>query len=259
MKTVILCGGLGTRLSEETTTRPKPMVTVGAHPILWHIMNTYAHHGHDEFVLALGYKAEMVKEYFLNFFPLNSDFEIDLGKGDISYLRPNRRSWKVMLVDTGEGSMTGGRVKRLDPILRPKGTFMLTYGDGVADIDINKLLAFHRAHGKLCTVTAVRPIGRFGAIQFTGDRVDRFAEKPQSGEGWINGGYFVMEPGALDYLENDQTILERAPMERLAADGQLLAFRHEGFWQCMDTIRDRQLLEELWAGGRAPWRVWDQD
>jgi glucose-1-phosphate cytidylyltransferase len=256
MKTVILCGGLGTRLSEETTLRPKPMVTVGGRPILWHIMNIYGHHGFNEFALALGYKGESIKEYFLNYYATNSDLEIDLSSGQVSYLKPCKRDWKVKMVDTGEGSLTGGRLKRLEPMLRQHGTFMLTYGDGVSDVDVKKLVEFHKSHGKLCTVTAVRPTARFGGMSFDGNRVSQFKEKPQSGEGWINGGYFVMEPEVFDYLEGDQTVLETTPMEKLVADNQLMAYKHEGFWQCMDTIRDRQYLEEEWAAGRARWKIW---
>jgi glucose-1-phosphate cytidylyltransferase len=260
MKTVILCGGLGTRLSEETVLRPKPMVHVGSRPILWHIMNIYGAQGFKEFVLALGYKSEMIKEYFLNYSALNSDFTVDLATGKVMQEnRLCRRDWKVRLVDTGEGTLTGGRVKRLEKLLRPEGTFMLTYGDGVSNVNIQKLLEFHRSHGKLVTVTAVRPNARFGGMQFDGDRVSHFKEKPQSGEGWINGGFFVIEPAFFDYLENDQTVLETSPMERLVADGELMAYRHDGFWQCMDTIRDRQLLEDLWSKGQAPWKIWNEE
>ena len=256
MKVVILCGGLGTRLSEETQVKPKPMVTVGGHPMLWHIMNIYGARGFGEFVLALGYKGDIVKEFFLNFYPLDSDLEIDLASGKIAYLRKSQRDWKVALVDTGDNSMTGGRLHRLKAMLKPQGTFMLTYGDGVANIDVEKLLAFHRSHGKLATVTAVRPPARFGGMAFDGNRVTEFKEKPQTGEGWINGGFFVCEPGVFDYLAGDDSVLEGAPLETLARDGQLMAFKHEGFWQCMDTLRDRQSLEHLWASGKAPWKVW---
>lgn len=234
MKVVILCGGLGTRLSEETQVRPKPMVTVGGHPMLWHIMNIYNVHGFNEFVLALGYRGEIIREYF----------------------REPRHGWAVDLVDTGEQSMTGGRLHRLEPLLRPLGTFMLTYGDGVADVDVGKLLGFHRAHGRLATVTAVRPPARFGSIAFKGDQVVEFKEKRQTDEGWINGGFFVFEPGVFDYLSGDATVLEGDPLEGLTRDGQLMAYRHAGFWQCMDTLRDRQLLEELWATRAAPWKIW---
>ncbi len=255
MKVVILCGGLGTRLSEETQLRPKPMVTVGGHPMLWHIMNTYSAHGCHEFVLALGYKGELIKEYFLNYYALDSDLSVDLQTGKVENIRRSQRDWKVELIDTGEQPMTGGRLRRLESMLRPLGTFMLTYGDGVADMNIRQLLAFHRAHGKLATVTAVRPPARFGGITMNGDQVVEFKEKPQTGEGWINGGFFVFEAAVFDYLTGDETVLEGAPLENLTRDGQLMAFRHPGFWQCMDTLRDRQLLEQLWASNTAPWKI----
>lgn len=256
MKTVILCGGLGTRLAEETDVRPKPMVTVGGHPILWHILNLYSSYGFKKFALALGYKGEVIKEYFLNYYSLDSDLQIDLSSGKVEHLRPSRRDWCLDLIDTGAESMTGGRLHRLETLLRPEGTFMLTYGDGVCDVDINRLIAFHRSHGKLATVTAVRPPARFGGMVFDGDRVAEFREKPQTGEGWINGGFFVLEPEVFDYLNGDATVLEGAPLESLARDGQLMAYKHEGFWQCMDTVRDRQLLEHLWSDGSAPWKKW---
>ncbi|GAB6038069.1 glucose-1-phosphate cytidylyltransferase [Fundidesulfovibrio butyratiphilus] len=256
MQTVILCGGLGTRLAEETQLKPKPMVEVGGRPILWHIMNIYAAHGLTDFVLALGYKAEVIKDYFLHYHGLTSDLKIHLGSGQVEYANTLAEDWTVHMVDTGPVSMTGGRLKRLESILRPGGTFCFTYGDGVSDVDVAGALAFHRAHGKLATVTAVRPPARFGAMVFDGQRVVSFKEKVQTGEGWINGGYFLFEPGVFDYLENDATILEEAPLERLAADGQLMAYRHEGFWQCMDTVRDRNHLESLWKTGKAPWKVW---
>ncbi|MFM6928224.1 MAG: glucose-1-phosphate cytidylyltransferase [Bdellovibrio sp.] len=256
MEVVILCGGMGTRLAEETSKIPKPMVTVGQHPILWHIMNIYAHHGFNKFNLALGYKADVIKDYFLKYRDLNANFSIDLATGNVHREESSCLDWKVNLMDTGLESMTGGRVRRFANILRPKGTFMLTYGDGVANVDIKKLVEFHKSHGKLATVTAVRPIARFGGMKFEGDKVASFKEKAQSDEGWINGGFFVFEPEVFDYLENDQTILEREPLEKLTADGQLMAYKHDGFWQCMDTIRDRQFLEELWASKEAPWKVW---
>ena len=256
MNVVILCGGLGTRLSEETSLKPKPLVTIGGHPILWHIMNIYGAHGFNEFSLALGYKGETVKEYFLNYYSLDSDLSIDLKTGAVNHISQSKRDWKVTLVDTGMDSMTGGRLHRLESTLRPQGTFMLTYGDGVSDVDVNRLLAFHKAHGKLATVTTVRPPARFGGIVFDGDRIVEFKEKPQTGEGWINGGFFVFEPGVFDYLSGDQTVLEGSPLETLARDGQLMAFKHEGFWQCMDTLRDRQYLDHLWASSAAPWKKW---
>lgn len=256
MKAVILCGGRGTRLSEETDVRPKPMVTVGGHPMIWHIMSTYWAHGFNEFVLALGYKGEVIKEYFLNYYALDSDLSINLKSGEIVHSRQSKRDWMIDLVDTGQDSMTGGRLHRLEGMLKPRGTFMLTYGDGVADIEVKRLLAFHKAHGKLATVTAVRPPARFGGMAFEGDRVVEFKEKPQTGEGWINGGFFVFEPGVFGYLSGDDTVLEGAPLENLAREGQLMAYKHEGFWQCMDTVRDRQLLENLWIRGTAPWKMW---
>lgn len=256
MKTVILCGGMGTRLAEETTLRPKPLVTVGGHPILWHILNCYGYYGFNRFTLALGYMGEAIKEYFLNYYSLDSDLRIDLKTGATEHIRPSRRDWQVELVDTGNESMTGGRLHRLESLLRPEGTFMLTYGDGVGDVDIGRLVAFHRGHGKFATVTAVRPPARFGGMVFDGDRVAEFREKPQTGEGWINGGYFVFEPQVFDYLSGDRTVLEGAPLENLARDGQLMAYKHDGFWQCMDTVRDRQLLEGIWADGSAPWKKW---
>ncbi len=255
MKVAILAGGLGSRLQEETTVRPKPMVEIGGKPILWHILNIYAAHGFDEFVVALGYKGEFVKEYFLNFFALNNDLTVDLRSGAARVHSGNGPAWKVHLVDTGPSTQTGGRVKRLQGHLRER-TFMLTYGDGVADLDLKKLLEFHRAHGKLATVTAVRPPSRFGSFILDGNQITRFEEKPQTGEGWINGGFFVLEPGVLDLIEGDDTLWERGPMEKLAAAGELMAYRHDGFWQAMDTLRERRVLEDLWASGKAPWKVW---
>ena len=255
MKVAILCGGLGTRLREETEVRPKPMVEIGGRPILWHIMRGYAARGFAEFVLALGYRQEAIKRYFLDYYHFSGHLTVALGTGAVGAHEGAREDWTVHLVDTGRGTQTGGRVKRLAHWLRD-GTFMLTYGDGVADVNVADVLAFHRRHGKLATVTAVRPPARFGGLVFDGDRVSEFTEKPQAGEGWINGGFFVMEPDVLDYIQGDDTYLEREPLERLAKDGQLVAFRHGGFWQCMDTLRDLKLLESLWEGGRAPWQVW---
>ena len=255
MKVAILAGGLGSRLQEETMIRPKPMVEVGGRPILWHILNIYAAHGFDEFILALGYKGESVKEYFLDFYALNNDFTVDLASGDRQVHGGKQPGWRVHLVDTGLSTQTGGRLKRLRHLLAD-GTFMLTYGDGVADIDLRRLLEFHRAHGRLATVTAVRPPSRFGSFLLDGSRITRFEEKPQTGEGWINGGFFVLEPGALDFIEGDDTVWERGPMERLAAEGQLMAYQHDGFWQAMDTLREKRVLDELWASGAAPWKIW---
>jgi glucose-1-phosphate cytidylyltransferase len=254
VKTIILAGGLGTRLSEETSVRPKPMVEIGGQPILWHIMNIYARYGHTEFIVALGYKGEVIKDYFLNYHYLQGDLTVSLGTGMVTPLQNCSRDWTVHLIDTGVNSMTGGRLHRLKD-LTGKEPFLLTYGDGVSDADLGKLVAFHRSHGKIATVTAVRPTARFGGIRFDGDRVSDFKEKPQAGEGWINGGFFVFEPEIYDYLHGDDTVLEADPLERLARDGQLMAYRHEGFWQCMDTLRDRNHLEELWRK-KAPWKVW---
>ena len=254
MKTVILCGGRGSRLSEETSIQPKPMIKIGGMPILWHIMNIYSHYGHNEFILALGHKGEIIKEYFLNYYALKSDLEIDISTGKVSYQNPQKKDWKVALIDTGENTMTGGRLLRLESLLRSQGTFMLTYGDGVADIDLNALLEFHKSHGKFATITAVRPSARFGGLTLNGNQISEFKEKPQGQEGWINGGFFVFEPDVFDYLENDETVLERIPLEKLAQDNQLMAYTHEDFWQCMDTVRDRNLLEKIWSSGTVPWK-----
>lgn len=253
MKVIVLAGGLGTRLSEYTETIPKPMVSIGGRPILWHIMRTYARFGHKDFYLALGYRAEIIKEYFLHYRSLNADFSVDLATGAVTPHQVDAADWRVTLVHTGLESMTGGRVKRLQPFIGAE-TCLLTYGDGVADIDLESLLAFHRSHGKLVTVTAVHPGARFGELEMQGDRVASFQEKPQTSQGWINGGYFVIEPGFFELIAGDATILEREPLERAAQMGELMAFRHHGFWQCMDTKRDRDLLENLWQSGEAPWR-----
>ncbi|MEW6047594.1 MAG: glucose-1-phosphate cytidylyltransferase [Bacillota bacterium] len=255
MKTVILAGGLGSRLAEETTVRPKPMVEIGGRPILWHIMSIYGSYGFNEFIVALGYKGEVIKEYFLNFYAMNNDLTIDLRTGQTTIHDGNQPNWKVHLVDTGLRTQTGGRIKRLARWIGNE-TFMLTYGDGVANVDLRRLLDFHRSHSKLATVTAVRPPARFGGLSFDGDLVVQFVEKPQTGEGWINGGFFVLEPGVLEYIEGDDTIWEREPLERLAADGELVAYKHAGFWQPMDTLREKQLLEALWESGKAPWKMW---
>lgn len=255
MKTVILAGGLGTRFAEETDIRPKPMIEIGDRPILWHIMQIYRAHGHREFLVALGYKGDFVKNYFLNYARLESDFRIDLGSGDIEEYSGPREDLVVHLIDTGPTTQTGGRLLRLRDHLEDQ-TFMMTYGDGVSGVDISRLLEFHKSHGKLATLTAVRPPARFGRIEFDGDAIQRFDEKPQLGEGWINGGFFVLEPGVFDYLTDDETVWERAPMERLAADGQLMAYRCEDYWQCMDTLRDKKMLNQLWNEGHAPWAVW---
>jgi glucose-1-phosphate cytidylyltransferase len=255
MKVGILAGGLGSRLSEETETKPKPMVEIGTRPILWHILMQYAHHGFSNFVIALGYKGEVIKKYMVDYCALNSNLTINMRTGESMMTGGARPDWMVELIDTGSGTMTGGRVKRLGPHFSNE-TFMLTYGDGVSDVDLNKLLAFHRSHGKLATMTAVRPVARFGHLEIEGERIVDFSEKPQTREGWINGGFFVLEPRVLDYIDGDETFFEREPLERLARDGQLMAYRHEGFWQCMDTLRDKMNLEEMWRTGRAPWKLW---
>ncbi|TGM56511.1 glucose-1-phosphate cytidylyltransferase [Leptospira adleri] len=254
MKTVILCGGLGTRLSEETVLKPKPMVEIGGKPILWHIMKIYEKHGFKDFILALGYKGEVIKDYFLNYHARMSDLTITLKNGNVAYSNPTAEDWTVTLSDTGPLTMTGGRILRLRDQLENHGTFMLTYGDGVSNVDIKAALEFHRSHGKLATVTAVRPPVRFGELAIENGQITQFQEKPQAGEGWINGGFFILEPKVIDYIENDSTMFERAPLESLANDGQLMAFHHAGFWQCMDTLRDKQTLEELWVQDKAPWK-----
>jgi glucose-1-phosphate cytidylyltransferase len=255
MKTVVLAGGLGTRLTEETELRPKPMVEIGGHPILWHILKHYAHYGFNEFYVALGYKGEQIKRYFLDYHALGGDLTVRLKTGETVFHDREREDWTVHLMDTGLDTLTGGRVKRLEADLTGE-TFMVAYGDGVSQVDLPALLRFHRDHGRLATLTAVRPPARFGGVVFDGPMVARFTEKPQIGEGWINGGYLVLEPGVFRYLEGDATSLEADAMERLAADGQLAAYRHEGFWQCMDTLRDVRLLQSLWQTGAAPWKVW---
>jgi len=254
MKTVILAGGAGTRLSEETVLRPKPMVEIGGLPILHHILGIYSAHGHRDFVIACGYKGEAIKEYFCNFRLRNNDVYVDLGTGKIQEMNSRTPEWRLNLVDTGLHTQTGGRLKRCAPWVQGE-TFMMTYGDGVGDIDLSRLLAFHRSQKRLATITAVRPPARFGAIVFDGDLVSTFSEKSQVGEGWINGGFMVLEPRVLDYIDGDESVFERGPLERLAKDGQLAAYRHEGFWQPMDTLREKQLLEKLWQSGKAPWKV----
>lgn len=256
MKAIILAGGLGTRMSEETILRPKPMVEVGDKPILFHIMNIYASQGVTDFIIAVGYKGDIIKNYFLNFYAINNDISVDLANGATTIHNGNKFNWKIHLVDTGLYTQTGGRLKRLLNWLEYDDTFMFTYGDGVADVDIRALAKFHQSHGKLATVTTVRPPARFGRIVFEGDGVTSFYEKPEASEGWINGGYFVLNRKALDYIKDDETIWEREPIERLAAEGELVGYRHYGFWSCMDTIKERALLEELWASGKAPWKVW---
>jgi glucose-1-phosphate cytidylyltransferase len=254
MKTVILCGGLGTRLSEETQIKPKPMVEIGGRPMLWHIMKIYESHGFNDFTLALGYKGEVIKDYFLNYHALQSDLTVHLQGGQVDYSNPTAEDWRVSMIDTGANSMTGGRLLRLKPHLESGGTFMLTYGDGVSDVDLTALLAFHRSHGRLATVTAVRPPVRFGELSIEKNRVTKFQEKPQAKEGWINGGFFVFEPGVFDFISDDSTLLEREPLEQIAEKGELMVYQHPGYWQCMDTVRDKATLEDLWMNDKAPWK-----
>ena len=254
MKVIILAGGFGTRLAEYTETIPKPMMPIGGKPILWHIMKRYAHYGHMDFYIALGYKAEVIKEYFLTFNALNSDFSMELSTGKVTIHNTGGMEWNVTLVDTGRDSMTGGRVKRLESFIDNE-PFLLTYGDGVADLDIDRLVKFHKNHGKMVTVTAVHPVARFGELDIDGDCVKSFKEKPQVTRGWINGGFFVCQPQFFNMIKDDQTVLEAEPLEQAASMGELRAYKHEDFWQCMDTKRDKDLLEELWKSGKASWKV----
>lgn len=255
MKVVILAGGFGTRLSEYTKVIPKPMVEIGGKPILWHIMNHYAKYGYKDFVIALGYKGEVIKNYFLQYYALNNDFTIDLSNNHVDYVNERHTDWKVTLVDTGQASLTGGRVKRLQPVIGNED-FMLTYGDAVSDVNIAELVKTHYQSGKLATVTAVHPAARFGELQLSGEGfVTSFKEKPQVNQGWINGGFFVLSPKIFDYIDGDRTTFEAEPLERLASEGQLKAYLHDGFWQCMDTVRDREKLNEMWETGNAPWKV----
>ena len=255
MKAVILAGGLGTRIAEETVLRPKPMVEIGGRPILWHLMKLYSHHGINDFVICCGYKGYVIKEYFSNYFLHMSDVTFDMGRGSMRVHNQKAEPWKVTLVDTGEHTATGGRLRRVRPYLGQQD-FCFTYGDGLADLDIGQLVAFHRAHGRKATMTAVRPPGRFGSVELEGDSISRFVEKPLGDGGWINGGFFVLHPDVIDRIESDATSWERSPLEGLARDGQLNAYRHQGFWQPMDTLRDRQTLEALWDSGTAPWKCW---
>lgn len=257
MKVAILAGGYGSRLQEETVVRPKPLVEIGGRPILWHIMSIYSTFGFNDFSLALGYKGESIKEYFLNFYALNNDITVNLAHGKTHIHQGKQPIWNIDLVDTGQNTMTGGRLKRLQPWLDNK-RFFATYGDGVANISITDLLAFHKSHGKIATLSAVRPPARFGGLRIKpGGEVVEFVEKPQGGEGWINGGFFVFEPAIFDYIAGDSTPLELDPMEKLAKEGELMAFQHDGFFQPMDTLRDRHSLETLWESGKAPWKMWD--
>ena len=257
MKVAILAGGFGTRLAEETETKPKPMVEIGGRPILWHIMMHYSHYGFDDFAIALGYKSEVIKKYMVDYCSLNSNLTVNLKDGLVTKHTDYCPDWTVDLIDTGIHTNTGGRIKRLAPYMGNE-TFMLTWGDGVSDVNLHDLLAFHRSHGKLATLTAVRPTARFGHLELESDQITEFSEKPQLGEGWINGAFFVLEPGVFDYIEGDDTQWEKAPLERLAQDGQLMAYRHTSFWQCMDTMRDKRLLESLWQSGDAPWKIWEK-
>jgi len=257
MKVIILAGGLGTRLAEETEARPKPMVEIGGQPILWHIMKYYAQYGFKEFYIALGYKGESIKSFFLDYYLLNGSLTVDLSTGDVRVQeKACNEDWLVHLIDTGLKTNTGGRIKRMEPWLNDD-TFMVTYGDGVCTVDLNKLLNHHRTQKRLATITAVRPPARFGGLIFNGDLVAEFTEKPQIGEGWINAGFMVAEPGIFEYLDGDDTSLEGDTLEKLAKDGQLAAYQHDGFWQCMDHLRDKRLLESLWQAGKAPWKVWE--
>jgi len=255
MKAVILAGGLGTRLAEETSVRPKPMVEVGGRPVLWHILKGYSHHGINDFVICLGYRGFVIKEYFANYFLHMSDVTFDLAENRMEVCHRHCEPWRVTLVDTGDHTQTGGRLRRVRDYL-DDGTFCFTYGDGLADVNIAALVKFHRAQKRKATLTAVQPAGRFGALDIEDKRITRFEEKPQGDGSWINGGFFVLEPEAIDRIEDDHTAWEREPLERLAREGQLSAFTHRGFWQPMDTLRDKMKLEELWQGGQAPWKVW---
>ncbi len=257
MKVAILAGGMGSRLAEETEFKPKPMVEIGGYPILWHIMKHYSGYGHNQFIVALGYKGEIIKKYMTDYNAQNSNVTVNLKNGDIKYDESNIPNWTVELIDTGIRTNTGGRIKKLKPYIGNE-TFMLTWGDGVSNVDLDKLIAFHKSHGKLATLTAVRPPARYGYMIFDGDKIVEFTEKPQIGEGWINGAFFVLEPEIFDYIEGDETAWEKEPLERLAKDGQLMAYQHESFWQCMDTLREKYILEHIWQSGNVPWKTWDK-
>lgn len=256
MKVALLAGGLGSRLAEETEIKPKPMVEIGGKPILWHIMMYYSQFGFNDFTIALGYKGEVIKKYMVDYCALNRDLTVSTRTGKVKMSGGLVSDWTVSLVDTGMKTQTGGRIKRLAPYIGNE-TFMLTWGDGLADVDLNELLRFHRAHGKLATLTAVRPTARFGHLEMEGDAITEFSEKPQTKEGWINGAFFVLEPQVFDYIEGDGTHFEKEPLEQLAKEGQLMAYRHSSFWQCMDTLREKKLLETLWESGNAPWKIWE--
>jgi glucose-1-phosphate cytidylyltransferase len=256
MKAIIFAGGLGTRISEETTIRPKPMIEIGGKPILWHIMKTYSHHGINDFVICCGYKGYVIKEYFANYFLHMSDVTFDMSKNSMEVHQRSAEPWRVTLIDTGEDTMTGGRLKRVADFVKDEEVFCLTYGDGLSDVNITELLAFHKSKNVLATLTATIPPGRFGALELKGGQVKTFMEKPKGDGAMINGGFFVLSPLVIDYIGDDQTIWEREPLESLAREGQLAAFQHQGFWQPMDTLRDKFHLEELWKTGQAPWKVW---
>lgn len=257
MKTAILAGGLGSRLTEETVVRPKPMVEIGGKPILWHIMRHYLHHGLDDFVIAAGYKGEVIKRWMVDYATLTADVTVRPRDGHVDLHGTDEcEAWTVSVIDTGQETNTGGRIKRMQPWVGDE-TFMVTWGDGVSDVDLTALLAFHKAHGRIATLTAVRPPARYGHIVCDGDQIVEFSEKPQIGEGWINGAFFVFEPEVFDYIEGDATQFEKEPLERLAKDRQLMAYHHHGFWQCMDTMREKHILEELWRTGSAPWKTWE--
>lgn len=256
MKAVILAGGYGTRISEESHLRPKPMVEIGGKPVLWHILKIFSAHGVNDFVICCGYKGYVIKEYFANYYLHLADVTFDMVNNRMEVHQNSAEPWRVTLIDTGEATMTGGRIRRVGDYVRDEEAFFMTYGDGVSDVDLGALLAFHREQGVLATLTAVQPPGRFGALNMDGTRVTHFEEKPQGDSGWINGGFFVLSPRVLDYIDGDHTVWERDPLERLSGEGQLAAYRHRGFWQPMDTLRDKTQLEDLWARGRAPWKVW---
>jgi len=257
MKAVILAGGFGTRISEETHLKPKPMVEIGGRPILWHIMKIYSAHGIHDFIICLGYKGYIIKEYFANYYLHQADVTFDMRDNSMQVHQQTAEPWRVTLVDTGEKTMTGGRLKRVAAYLKDEQDFCFTYGDGVADVDISRLIEFHRRQGVLATMTAVQPPGRFGALDMEGSRITAFEEKPRGDGAWVNGGYFVLSPKVFDYIEGDDTVWEAGPLQQLAHDGELAAWRHTGFWQPMDTLRDKKYLEQLWASGKAPWKVWE--